>query len=243
MKAGEYESAAKEYGYAYSITKDPVLFYRIARAHHENGDCKTALVYYGRYLKEAKPNEEFQKLTEAEIAECKATLGPEPTEPDGGEPASGTLEPDLSAEDPAPPSGDTYVVVRPVIEHENPDGQWFRTAGWVSVGLAGVLLTTGTILGLRARDRQDKIDELFADPDTTYDQPLRDEYVELDREAYTANNYAVTAFVGAGVAGAAAATFFLLHWKRSQDDSTTDTAPVVPTVTGNSVGLSTGWRF
>ncbi len=79
MKKKEWAIAAREYGVAYDITKDPVLFFNIAEANHKAGDCETALVYYGRYLKEGNPNDEYRKQTETAIAECKKKLRPPDT--------------------------------------------------------------------------------------------------------------------------------------------------------------------
>ena len=40
--------AAREFGVAYAITKDPVLFYKIAEAHDKSGNCEAAVIYYGQ---------------------------------------------------------------------------------------------------------------------------------------------------------------------------------------------------
>src|SRR5690606_32113113 len=70
-----YSIAAREYAEAYQIMKYPVLFYKIAGANMSAGDCRTALVYFGRYLREGKPSPSFKKITEQKIAECKAKTG------------------------------------------------------------------------------------------------------------------------------------------------------------------------
>jgi tetratricopeptide (TPR) repeat protein len=76
MESSQFELAAREYGIAYEITKDPVLFYKIASANDKAGDCAAALIYYRRYLKEANPDESFKKLTEDRITHCAdATAG------------------------------------------------------------------------------------------------------------------------------------------------------------------------
>ncbi|HWM84844.1 MAG TPA: hypothetical protein VNO33_03375 [Kofleriaceae bacterium] len=69
--AGKHSKAAREYGIAYDITKDPVLFFKIGQAYDRAGDCTTAKVYYLRYLKEGKPEAEYRQRTEALIANCK----------------------------------------------------------------------------------------------------------------------------------------------------------------------------
>ena len=68
---GKYKLAAREYGIAYDITKDPVLFFKIGYAYDRADDCTTAKVYYLRYLKEGKPAPEFKQRTQALIRACK----------------------------------------------------------------------------------------------------------------------------------------------------------------------------
>src|SRR5262245_53683880 len=70
MKDGKFADAARDYGSAYDITHDPVLFYKIANANEKAGHCDVALVYYGRYLKEAKPSEQFVELAKERIQAC-----------------------------------------------------------------------------------------------------------------------------------------------------------------------------
>ena len=51
VKAGRYSDAARDYGGAYEITRDPVLFFKIGSANEKAGKCELALIYYGRYLR------------------------------------------------------------------------------------------------------------------------------------------------------------------------------------------------
>ncbi len=83
MKNADYAIAAREYGIAYANAKDPVLFYKIGRAHHLADNCKSALVFYGRYLKEGKPNRKAKALTEGFVSACKKKV-------DAGTTAAGT---------------------------------------------------------------------------------------------------------------------------------------------------------
>jgi hypothetical protein len=73
MAAELYLDAAREYAIAYEITRDPVLFFKIATANDKGGKCDVAVTYYRRYLKEGKPDEEFRKTTEQRIAVCEGT--------------------------------------------------------------------------------------------------------------------------------------------------------------------------
>ncbi|MCE9579293.1 MAG: hypothetical protein K8W52_39580 [Deltaproteobacteria bacterium] len=76
MAAEKWDSAASEYGIAYEITRDPVLFFKIAGAADKGGKCPLAITYYRRYLKEASPNEEFRKKTTERIVACGGKLDP-----------------------------------------------------------------------------------------------------------------------------------------------------------------------
>ena len=46
MAAGNYSGAALEYGIAYDITKDPILFFKIGTANEKAGKCALALTYF-----------------------------------------------------------------------------------------------------------------------------------------------------------------------------------------------------
>jgi hypothetical protein len=70
MAEQRHGDAARDYGAAYDITKDPVLFYKIGAANERGGKCDVALIYYRRYLREAKPNEQFTTLTRERITAC-----------------------------------------------------------------------------------------------------------------------------------------------------------------------------
>lgn len=119
MAAGRYEDAARSYGAAYEISKDPVLFFKLGSALDKGGKCPAAVTYYQRYLREAKPSESFEKLAQSRIAGCEARIAREagapasptaPTSPTttapspaGGPPASGLP----TAEAPASPAAPT----------------------------------------------------------------------------------------------------------------------------------------
>lgn len=72
MKSGDHALAAGEYGKAYEITRDPVLFYKIASAHYEARNCADAVTYFTRYLAEGKPDEKFRAVTQERIDACTA---------------------------------------------------------------------------------------------------------------------------------------------------------------------------
>ena len=46
----DWNTAAKEYGIAYEITRDAVLFFKLGNAYQLSGDCTRAVEYFERYL-------------------------------------------------------------------------------------------------------------------------------------------------------------------------------------------------
>src|ERR1044071_3354531 len=70
MADGRYNDALRDYGAAYELTKDPVLFFKIGGANEKAGKCETAIVYFRRYLREAHPAENFVTLTKQRIVVC-----------------------------------------------------------------------------------------------------------------------------------------------------------------------------
>jgi len=100
MKDGRFDDAARDYGAAYELSQDAALFYKIGHANERAGKCDVALIYFARYLREGKPNEQFAALTREHIKACGGEppssgspargSGSEPAEPGGG---SGRVEP------------------------------------------------------------------------------------------------------------------------------------------------------
>jgi hypothetical protein len=72
MAEGRSDDAARDYGAAYEISKDAVLFFKIGSALDKAGKCAVAATYYRRYLREGKPSADFQRLTRDRIAACEA---------------------------------------------------------------------------------------------------------------------------------------------------------------------------
>jgi len=70
LDKGAYTDAVRDFGAAYEITKDPVVFYKIGVANEKAGKCDVALVYYARYVREAKPAQHFIDITKEHVAAC-----------------------------------------------------------------------------------------------------------------------------------------------------------------------------
>jgi len=70
MADGRFDDAIRDFGATFDITRDPILFYKIASAHQKAGKCDVALIYYGRYVKEARPTDRYLELTKERVKEC-----------------------------------------------------------------------------------------------------------------------------------------------------------------------------
>src|SRR5215510_11974897 len=99
MKDGRFDDAARDYGAAYDLSKDPALFFKIGHAHERAGKCDIALIYYARYLRDGKPTEQFTALTRERIAACGGSV------PGSAAPASPLPGADTGSAAPASPGG------------------------------------------------------------------------------------------------------------------------------------------
>jgi hypothetical protein len=272
-KSGDYAKAVTEYAAAYDIMKDPVLFYKIAKAYEESGDKQAALVYYRRYVNEvptAKDRDDVKK----HIAELEGAGKQPDKQPDKGGGDNGVLAPpdDGGKDNHGKDSGGDGVLAPPDDggkvgnggdKKEKPPAfmdqpaRWQRTAAWISVGLAAVALTSGALFGEEAHSRQQDLQRLI-DGRTMANLP--DEYASVKRDYENAKsegasfqNYAIISFAACGVAAIAAATFFYLDSRRPAAHETEGRAGhhrfvqitpwIAPRGNDTSAGLAAGWEF
>ena len=150
---GRHLDAVRDYGAAYDITRDPVLFYKIGSANERAGRCDVAQIYYGRYLEQARPGEAFVALTRERIRACGGddrNLGGAPA-PSSPTPAPGAAAGAGSAEpaEPAEPAVAQPAVAEPTPAVEPAAGSAASAAG--AMGLppgrdrAAWLLVTGSV--------------------------------------------------------------------------------------------------
>ncbi len=269
--AGNYAAAALEYGIAYDIMKDPILFFKIGVANEKAGKCNVALTYFARYLKEGNPSDEYRRATEEKIAGCKATLGIS----DGGGAAgggSGTdagtgggtgTEPDFGGGDTGggdTGTGDTGTgdtVGGGALGTGGPaftdDGgaTWKRSAAWISTGATIGLVAVGAVLYMSAEGSEEDIEALIDFRDQQ-GRPLRYEeiqgqYADLVDEGERFDQLSTYAFIGAGVTAAAAVTFFILDAKAGGSEKpvgfVAKSPRVAPRVGRESAGVVLGWEF
>jgi hypothetical protein len=264
MTDGKYEVAAEEYGVAYDITKDAVLFLKIGNAELKAGKCDAAVVYFERYLKEGNPSsDEVKAATQEKIDGCKkggtaATTTTTDTDTGtgtgtGSETGTGTetgtdTETGTATETDAGTGTETGTGPgSPSFLDEKPS--WKKSAGWISVGASVAFLTAGAILAMSGESREEDLNALydFRDPQ---DQPAAFEgnvssrYQTLIDDGKRFNTMARISF---GIAGAAAvtATIFLVldHKQHHGAESGSAITRVTPLVTRGGGGLAASLRF
>jgi hypothetical protein len=258
---GDHATAAREYGIAYDITRDPVMFFKIGQSFDKAGDCRSARVYYGRYVKEGNPSPDHRARAEALGEACVSKPGaeaatrkaarppaPAPTAPAPTGPTTrATTTPGGPAAEPAPaspPAPSAAVTTEPDAAASPPieaQASWQRTAAWTSVGVALALGTTAAVLGLSAASREEDIRNLiefrdFEGEPTVYTGPARDRYADLVQEGKRLETLSIVAMAATGAAAASAAIFFVLDARAGDDDPGTG---LTPTVGAGQAGL--GW--
>jgi hypothetical protein len=260
---GEYDLAAREFGTAYDITKDPVLFFRIALSYEKSGDCDTAVVYFGRYLREAEAAAEERKLAEQALARCTKASAPDAGTGTGagdtgaGTGATGAGTGDTGSGAVAPDFGDDPVVdpvgggtTPPPFEEDEPS--WKRSAAWISVGVTVAFVTTGAVLGLSASSRQEDIENLISFRDQNmqpqeFDGTIQQKYDDLVDEGEQLDKLSKIAFGLAGAAAVSAAVFFVLDAKSgggTGEQRARRGRTVTPLIGARGeLGVSLGWGF
>jgi hypothetical protein len=237
QNAGDFKTAVVEFTAAFEITKDPTLLKSIAVCQEGAGDKKAAAESYRRFLAQ------MPTVTAVERKEIEAKIAVLDPPPPVTQPATGpVIEPDV------PTTGPTGAIpggAPPAFPSESPRWQW--TAAWVSVGVAAVFLTTAGALGVSAMSREDDINRLadYRDPTSgmprEYTGAVKEEYDDAIDEGETLSDWAVYAFIGAGVAAGAAAVFFYLDLSRPHHAE--DGVTVAPIIGPDTAGVTAGWEF
>ena len=255
MAESKFDDAARDYGSAYEITRDSLLFFKIASAHDKAGRCPVALTYYRRYLKEAKPTSDYQKLTQARIAACEkgttgATTGTDDLNGTGatgtgttgtnGTNTTGAATVDTNATTPTP---ELPPKVAPATKSHT-------TGAWIATGTGIAFATVGAVLALSAKSTQDDLDDLLATRTPAGQPPVFDgtTRIRYNDLITTGERYQTLSWISFGVAGAAgiAATYLFL----TSDGGTQERAPakvgkalITPTIGRNFASVSATLRF
>ena len=252
MNAGRYKEAVTNFGGAYEITKDPVLFYKIGVANQKLGKCDTALIYFGRYLKEAHPTEKYVLLTKERIAECNAAAPvktPEIVTP-VEKPVATPVEKPV-----ATPVVVTPVVVTPVEkpvvtpEPARASGGAHHAHGnktaWLLVGGAIAFATIGAVLAYSASSSENDISDLYVGLNglpPKFDTSTQQRYNDLVDEGHRYQYLSWGAFAVAGGAAIAATILFASGGDGTEHPHAHE-AVIVPIASPTGAGVSASWRF
>ncbi|MBP8808049.1 MAG: hypothetical protein KBG48_22330 [Kofleriaceae bacterium] len=265
MARGAYTDAALEYGIAYDITKDPILFFKIGQANDKAGRCAVALTYYNRYLKEGNPSPEYRRLTEERVVACGAA-GTDGGTGDGGTGDGGTGDGGTGdggtgdggtgdggtgdggtgdggagdgSQDGAlggPDAGGPSFIDQPQ--------SWKRTGAWVATGLTVGLAAAGVVLAMSASGSEEDLQQLLdfrtAGRPARYDE-VRGTYDSLLDDGERYDQLATVAFIGAGATAVIATTLFLLD--RGGRAESAKAARIRPAVDRRGGGVVVGWEF
>jgi hypothetical protein len=238
LDESRHADAIRDFGAAYEITKDAVMFYWIGNANERAGKCDVALIYYGRYLKEGKPADDFLATVRQRVTAC----GGDPDAPIATEAGSGSAvvpptpapEPAGSGSAPAPVaepaggSGSAAPVLR--AKHQGP---------WLLVGGSIAMLTVGVVLAYSAESSQKDIDDLYVGLEGNppiFDARTKQRYDDLISEGERYEKLSWVSFgLAAGLAAGAAIWFYT-----SRDG---ESAVITPSVQkdGASVSATVRW--
>jgi hypothetical protein len=239
VSEGRFDDAARDFGAAYDITKDPVLFYKIGGANEKAGKCDVALIYYGRYLREARTTDAYVELTRERIIACGGdprnmmTRPPEPVgsgSADLGSQGSAT-EPVVVAPTVAPAAGSGAGSAAPPVVIGRHRGAWLLVTGSIA------FVTIGSVLAYSANSAEADVADLyvgFAGQPPKFDARTQQKYEELTAEGRRYATLSWISFGCAGVTAIAAGILFARHDERVQ---------VAPTVTRDGAAVSASLRF
>ncbi len=269
FQAGRYAEAASEYGIAFEVIQDPILFYKIGVAHQLDGKCPAAVVYFKRYIKEGKPKEDFLATVEDKIAECSGGGATKPQDPAIETDVGTTAPPDdtvAEAEPEAEPEAEAEAEAETGTEDgagdlaqegsEDTSGapsfldtkpSWKKSAAWVSVAATVGFGTVGAILLMSSRSRAEDLEALadFRDPQdlpAEYDGTVVDRYETLVEEGERFQTWSSIAFGAAGVAAVAAVSLFALD-RSSNAESGSVITRITPVVGADQAGFAATFGF
>lgn len=244
---GRFLDAARDYGGAYEITRDPVLFFKIGSANERAGKCDLALIYYGRYLREARPSEAFTTLTRERIVAC----GGDPDAPaDPGAAGSGSATSAGSAAGAATSAG-SAAGSGSATSAGSGSGSGSGSAtppvhlgasnrgAWVLVASSIALVTVGGVLAYAASSSENDISDLyvgFAGQPPAFDARTQKQYETLVDEG---RRYERLSWLTFGLAGASALGAALLFYRGSDEGPVRVTPAVTPT--GGGVSATVRW--
>ena len=233
MDGGKYADAARDYGAAYDITHDPVLFFKIATANEKAGRCDAAVVYFSRFLEEGHPKPEHAQLARERIIACKGippdARGESAPVPPPQAPAPTVPPPAAPEPAPAPPPAPAPAAVH----HAS------HTGAWLLVGSSLAFATAGAVLAYSASSSEQDLKDLYAGLNNmtpTYDASTAARYHDLIDQGHRYEYLSWASFGVAGACAIGAAIWFM------QGDSTEHVA-IAPVIAPHESGIAARLRF
>jgi hypothetical protein len=232
MSEGRYLDAAQAYGAAFDITHDPILFFKIGTANEKAGRCDVALIYFGRYLKEGKPDLKFQAMAQDHVRACHGdarNLIPADQGSAAGSAATGSGS-DIVG--PGPAAGSATEVAPAAAGSGSdagsaalgaplPPGPVERAHGndaaWLMVGGSLAFVTVGAVLAYSANSSEQDLRDLYVGLDgkpPTYDATVAKRYQSLVDEGERYEHLSWGSFAIAGAFAITATVLFLHHHDR-----------------------------
>ncbi|MDB4959509.1 MAG: repeat-containing protein [Myxococcales bacterium] len=250
MTEGRFADAARDFGGAYDITKDALLFFKIGAANEKAGKCSVALIYYGRYIREAKPAAKFVDMTRERIAACggdstavvvpatnpdaPAGSGSATVPPAGSGSQTGSAAPVVVPPQPVPPLA--VLPSQPVATEDHGHG---RDGAWLMVGGSLAFITAGAVLAYSASSSEQDLRDLYAGvTPPTFDQKTAQRYHDLIDEGH---RYQYLSWASFGIAGACAIGAVVLFVRGGHEDE--EKLSIRPIVTPHETGVAATVRF
>ena len=274
LKGGRYEIAVQSFIDAYEVTRDPKLFFHVARAYELDEKKAEALVFYRRYMNEAELSASGRREVETKIesltretdaqatrdsAPPRATPKPAPRPEPAPEPAPGE-EPETVVDEPVAPTAtgprqieDTgeRVLDEPAPFAQPDRSNWQSTAGWVSIGVAGLAGATGAFFAAAAESREDDLERLTRQRGAdgrppAYQGSPRADYDELRDEGERFETLSWVAFGTAGALVGVAVVLFLTEPDQEPNPVPSTRAlgaRLSPQVAPGSTSVTATWSF
>jgi len=258
MTDGRFTDAIRDYGATFEITHDPVLFYKIGSAHEKAGTCDVALIYYGRYIKEARPTDRYVELTKARVRACggddRSTVVNRLPDPGPGSAAGSATPADAGAgsadgsgagsADPGPASADPGPGSAVVAGTGAGSAKGVTMSGrhrgaWLLVTTSIAFVTVGSVLAYSANSAESDITDLyqgFTGTPASFDAKTRATYDDLVAEG---RRYEKLSWASFGLAGVTAAGAVIL-FKTGGDERA---VKVTPTVSTDGAGVRATLRW
>ncbi|MDB4962903.1 MAG: repeat-containing protein [Myxococcales bacterium] len=268
MKEQRYADAVRDYGATFDLTRDPVLFFKIASANERAGNCNVALIYYGRYVKEARPSPTHVELTRERIVACggdprNATMGGSAAASASGAPgasegtaAAVTTDTAPTAEDPGTATTATTDTTGPGSTAAGPTimpapapapplslvTMPARNRGaWLLVSGSIAFVTIGSVLAYSANSAEADVDDLyqgFGGQPVQFDERTQETYQALLDEGRRYEKLSWVSFGLAGITAVGAAVLFATA-PDAKEKAVTVTPAVGPS--GGSVSATLRW--